>query len=112
MPIGGHFLPTSVPFRSSFTSQSPSLPFLRHISLADSVAVYAIHLKVAFAVVFDQRSGHESHKGDGEELSQRPPGEYVIQRGDLGEDGSRTNTYEVVGDQTFLCSRATFSGKR
>lgn len=54
-----------------------------------------------FAVLFDQRSGNESHDCDGQELSQRPPGEDVIHGGDLGEEGARTDANEVVGDQTW-----------
>lgn len=50
--------------------------------------------------MFDQRSGQERHEGDGQKLSQCPPGEDVIQGGDLGQDGARTNTDEVVRDQT------------
>lgn len=60
---------------------------------------------MSFAVTFDQRSGEESHEGDGEELSQRPPGEDVVQGMDLWEDGARANADEVVGDQTWRRER-------
>ena len=56
---------------------------------------------MSFAVLFDERSGQQSHEGDGQQLSQRPPGEDVIQGGDLRQDGARTDTDEVVGDQTW-----------
>lgn len=65
-----------------------------------TVAVYAVHPEVSFTVAPDQRSGQQSHEGDGQQLSQRPPGEDVIQRGDLRQDGTRTNADEVVRDQT------------
>lgn len=79
---------------------SSSLSFLLDFSLARSVTVHAVHLQMSFAVTFDERSGDEGHEGDGQELSQRPPGEDIIHGGDLREDGARTNADEVVGDQT------------
>lgn len=63
--------------------ESSPLAVLLDLSLARSVAVHAVHLEVSFAVTFDQRSGEESHEGDREELSQRPPGEDVVQGMDL-----------------------------
>lgn len=73
--------PTTLPPPS--TPESSSLAVLLDLSLARSVAVHAVHLQVSFAITFDQRSGEESHEGDGKELSQRPPGEDVIQGMDL-----------------------------
>lgn len=55
---------------------------------------------MSFAVLFDQRSRDESHEGDGQELGQSPPGEDVIQRGDLREDGASADADEIVRDQT------------
>lgn len=66
-----------------------------------SVPVHAVHFEVCFAVAFDQSSGDQRHEGDGEELSQRSPGEDVVQSGDLRQDGARTDTDEVVRDQTW-----------
>lgn len=71
------------PVDSSFTPESSSLPFLLDVSLAGSVTFHAVHLEVGFAVVFDQSSGEQSHESDGQELSQRPPGEDIIHGGDL-----------------------------
>lgn len=71
------------PYDSPFIPESSSLPVLPGISLAGSVTVHAAHLKVSFAVLFDQRSREESHESDGQELGQRPPGEDIIQGGDL-----------------------------
>lgn len=85
--------------------KSSSLPILLDFSLTGSVAFHAFHLEVRFTIVFDKRSGDESHERYGQELSQRPPGEDVIQRGDLWEDGPRANTDEVVGDQTWRRER-------
>lgn len=91
---------TKLHLGSSFNPESPSLPVLLNFSLTGSVAVHAVHLEVIFAVAFDQRSRDESHEGDGQELCQCAPGEDVVQRGDLGEYGARTNADEVVGNQT------------
>lgn len=71
------------PLSGELNPESSPLAVLLDLSLARSVAVHAVHLEVSFAVTFDQRSGEESHEGDGEELSQRPPGEDVVQGMDL-----------------------------
>lgn len=85
--------------KSLLAQSSSCLSVLTDVGQAGAVAVHAVHLEVSFAVVFDQCSRKESHEGDGQELSQRPPGEDVIQRGDLRQDGPRTNADEVIGDQ-------------
>lgn len=66
-----------------------------------SIIVYAVHFEVSFAVSLDQRPRDQRHEGDGEELGQRSPGENVILTGDLGQDGARADTDEVVRDQTW-----------
>lgn len=66
-----------------------------------SVTVHAVHLQVSFAVSFDERSRDQRHEGDGKELGQCSPGENVIQTGDLGQDGARMDTDEVIRDQTW-----------
>lgn len=53
------------------------------------------------AVAPDQRAGHQGHECDGQQLSQSPPGEDVVQGGDAREDGARADTDEVVRDQTW-----------
>lgn len=82
------------------TPESSSLSLPLHFILAGPITVQAVHLEVSFAVLFDQRSRDESHEGDGQELGQSPPGEDVIQRGDLREDGASADTDEIVRDQT------------
>lgn len=100
----GFFFPDSTSFGMKFNvrffliQQSSHLPVPLDFC---TVAVHTIHLEVIFAVSFDERSRYKSHDGDGQELSQRSPGEDVIQRGDLWENGARPNTDEVVGDQTW-----------
>ena len=69
--------------RSFPTPQSPRLPVPLDLRLTGAVAVHAVHLEVSFAVAPDQRSGDERHDGDGQELSQGPPGEDVVQGGDV-----------------------------
>lgn len=86
---------------SSFIPESLFLPVQLDFSLAGSITVHAVHFEVGFAVLFDQRSRDESHESDGKELGQRPPGEDIIQGGDLQQDGARADTDEVVGDQTW-----------
>lgn len=82
-------------FRPKLSSLAVDFPRTR------SIAVQAVYLQVSFAVVLNHCSRDKGHQGDGQELSQRPPRENVIQRRDLGQDWARPNTDEVVGDQTW-----------
>lgn len=68
----------------------PSLPEQRLHSVssalpvpAGSIAGNTIQLEVSGAIAFDERSGQQSHERNGQQLSQRPPREDVIQRGHL-----------------------------
>lgn len=66
-----------------------------------SIDVQAVHFEVIPAVALDQRARHQGHEGDGQQLGQSPPGEDVVQGGDVREDGARAHADEVVGDQTW-----------
>lgn len=53
------------------------------------------------AVAPDQRARHQGHEGDGQQLGQSPPGEDVVQGGDVREDGARAHADEVIRDQAW-----------
>lgn len=89
-------------FGHKVVPESPPLPVLLDSSQTGSVTVHAVHLEVSFTVAFDQRSRDQSHESDCQELGKRPPREDVVQGGDLWEYGARTNTDEVVWNQTWM----------
>lgn len=68
-----------------------------------SVGLKAVQFEVFLAVAANEYAREQSHAGNDQKLQQGTPGEDVVQRGDLGQDGARAHTYEVIWDQA--CKR-------
>lgn len=66
-----------------------------------SVGLEAFQFEVSLAVAADEYAREQGHAGDDKQLQQCAPGEDVVQRGDLGQDGARAHTYEVIRDQAW-----------
>lgn len=66
-----------------------------------AVVLHAVQFGVRLTVAADDGAGQEGYTRYEQQLQQSSPGEDVIQRGDLRQDGSRPHADEVVRDQTW-----------